>query len=314
MAAEPSPFLRLPTEIRLMIYELLLCPYSSTTSTSNTNVTAPDYHVYEPGSSNPASTSPHTLSIRTMDPVALSNLASSPTSPIQRRSTYHIRCDRFRARTMTSTYTLLSNPGLHPQILGACRQTHAEASELLYSSYLFDFDTHIEALVPFLADKTPHARSRVSKIRLVKRALPYVKEFDRAEWRAACAYLARNVPVPQLQLSLGVVAGKPGPDGWDTVPDLTTEHFRLVQPRFQLLRTPNAVTETGGLGLKALAGVDFEWVEQLLWLRGARSLDVKAIVEHCPPPGSDMMAFWVSFSKSVEGAFGEWLGGLMVGG
>jgi len=36
------------------------------------------------------------------------------------------------------------------------------------------------------------------------------------------------------------------------------------------------------------------------------------VIEHCPPPSSEMMAFWVGVSKSVaEGTFGEWVRELM---
>ncbi|OJD40026.1 uncharacterized protein BKCO1_2000217 [Diplodia corticola] len=354
MVKQTSPFLRLPTEIRLMIYEeLLLPPASSEPCPPSAKFVAPVYRKDEEqqqqqqqqsGATTTAShhlRAPRTLQIRTLDPdsAAASSILSSPTRP-----RYHIR-DAMRTRTVTTTYALANNPGLHPAILRACRQCHAEAAELLYGAYVFDFDTHVEAVVPFLAALTPPARARVARVALVKRALPSVKEFDRAEWRAACEYMARELAVPALTLSLGVVAGKPPPaaaasssdeegrSGWDEVPALAVEHFRLIQPR-SLGSRPSSGTATPtdnnggaaddpsrpaldgdllyGLGLKAIAGVDFEWVEQLLWLRGLRELHVKAIVEYCPPPVSETMAFWVSFSKSVEKGFKEWIRGVML--
>lgn len=332
MARQTSPFLRLPTEIRLMIYEeLLLPPASKEPCPPNTKFVAPDYHEYEPSSTSNTLRAPRTLQIRTIDPA---KLAANPSLlPLtSSRPRYHIRSDAFRSRTTPTTYALQNNPGLHPAILGTCRQVHAEAAGLLYSSYAFDFDTHVEAIVPFLSALTPAARARIARLALVKRALPYVKEFDRAEWRAACEYTAAHLNVAGLSLALGVVAGKP-PAGWADSPALTVEHFRLVQPRSVGSRpasgaaTPTSPSSSSsgddegkvlngemlyGLGLKAIAGVDFEWVEQLLWLRGVRDVHVRAIVEHCPPPVSETMAFWVSFSKSVEGSFREWMRGVML--
>ncbi|KAF2145099.1 uncharacterized protein K452DRAFT_349406 [Aplosporella prunicola CBS 121167] len=293
MQAETSPLLRLPTELRLIIYEHLLLPFVSTNAAGEINtpkrgprITASEYHEYEMGSnSNAFASGPRTLRIRTMDPTSL---------PPTRRTKYHIRSDRFRTRTTMTTYALQQNPGLHTAILQTCRQCHAEAAELLYSSYTFDFDTHVEAVIPFLADLTPIARASISSVALIKRALPYVKEFDRAEWHSACEYMATELTIPTLRLSLGVVAGKPGPNGWVDVPELTVDHFRLVQPR------------------SAIAGVEFEWAEQLMWMRGLRAMHVRAIIEHCPPPESETMAFWVSFSKSIEGAFSDWIRGIML--
>ncbi|KAB2577056.1 hypothetical protein BFW01_g2403 [Lasiodiplodia theobromae] len=332
MVKQTSTFLRLPAEIRLMIYEeLLLPPASSEPCPPAAKFVAPVYREDEQNASHHLR-APRTLQIRTVNPD--SPASSAILSPSSTRPRYHIR-DPFRTRTMSTTYALANNPGLHPAILRTCHQCHAEAAELLYGAYAFDFDTHVEAIVPFLSTLTPLARACLTRLALVKRALPSVKEFDRAEWCAACEYMARELAVPALTLSLGVVAGKPpvvaGTGGWDDVPALAVEHFRLIQPR-RLGSRPSSGTVTPtdngaaaedasrvlngdllyGLGLKAIAGVDFEWVEQLLWLRGLRELHVKAIVEYCPPPVSETMAFWVSFSKSVEGGFKEWIRGVML--
>lgn len=327
MPKQTSPFLRLPTEIRLMIYEeLLLPPASNESRPPNTKFVAPIYREDEPSGGTAAShhlKAPRTLQIRTIDPTKLSTVLPANST----RPRYHIR-DAFRRSTQTTSYALANNPGLHPAILATCKQCHAEASELLYGAYTFDFDTHIEAIIPFLSTLTPLARSFVSRIAIVKRALTLCKEFDRAEWRATFDYLAAELNVPGLSLNLGVVAGKPPLGGWDDVPALTIEHFRLVQPRSVRSRpasgatTPTEAAEAAGkvldgqllhgLGLRAIGGVDFEWVGQLLWLRGLRDIKVNAIIEHCPMPMSETMAFWVSFSKSVEGGFRDWIRGVML--
>ena len=48
-------------------------------------------------------------------------------------------------------------------------------------------------------------------------------------------------------------------------------------------------------------------------VEGAKDIRVHAIVEVCPPPRSETMAFWVAVSKSVEGGFWEWAREVMVG-
>ncbi|KAH7046010.1 hypothetical protein B0J12DRAFT_627642 [Macrophomina phaseolina] len=318
---QTSPFLRLPTEIRLMIYEeLLLPPTSNEPRSPNGKFVAPIYREDELSSSSSSTTTtttaapshhhpraPRTLQIRTIDPAKLSLVLP----PHSTRPTYHIR-DVFRRSTQATSFALANNPGLHPSILSTCRQCHAEAAELLYGgAHAFDFDTHIEAIVPFFSALTPLARSFVCRVALVKRALTLCKEFDRAEWRAAFDYMARELNVAALGLSLRVVAGKPsGEGGWEEAPTLTAEHFRLIQPRS--VRSRPASGDGGGSGGGAIAGVDFEWVGQLLWLRGLRDIQIEAIVEHCPTPMSETMAFWVSFSKSVEAGFRDWVRGVML--
>ena len=281
-----SPFLRLPTEVRLIIYELLLVRPTDAqdapiqTSSAKILPAAPDYYNYEDsgsGSVIPTTRFSHTLKIRTEDPQSYAQRQTQ-----HRRSQFMIRSDRFRARCMHTTYHLVSNPSLHPSILCANQRIHAEAAETFFSRYTFDFDTHVEAIVPFFSDLTPIARSCVRSIRLVKRALPYEKEFDRAEWSHAINYIAENVPVRQL--SLGIIAGKPSGVGWANVSPYNEMDFHF---------------------LKEMDGM--EWVQDLLNINGLERLDVNAVVEHCPPPMSTAMARYVKFSASIDDSFAQFL-------
>jgi hypothetical protein len=82
-----SPLLRLPLEIRLMVYEYLLFPSvlaSSSHSTSVANL-MPDYHTYQ--SEDPEKDSPFTLAVRTINPY----LGAQTSRTWRRRSTYHVR-------------------------------------------------------------------------------------------------------------------------------------------------------------------------------------------------------------------------------
>lgn len=233
----------------------------------------------------------------------------------------------FLTTTTPTTYRVLLSPyTAHlrhavTSLLVLNRQIHIEASKILYSTYTFSFHTSIEAAVPFLSDLTPIARSHIRHLSLTKKALPYTKEFDRAEWAHLCEYIATHQtthrtlsssttstsePTTTLgfnlrTLHLNIVAGKPDL-GWDDISPIAAADFNTM------LRMRK---EWGG---GSLGGVDLEWAEQFMQIRGLGRLKVKALVEYCARPESEKQAFWVAFSKSVElGAFGEWVGGSMVG-
>jgi hypothetical protein len=81
-----SPLLRLPLEVRLMIYEHMLCPSTHPSTTHNTSVAnlLPDFHTYYSDDTN---NDPFTLSVRTIDPW----LGAQANRTWRRRSTYHVR-------------------------------------------------------------------------------------------------------------------------------------------------------------------------------------------------------------------------------
>lgn len=342
-----SPLLRFPLEIRLMIYEYMLLPSSQPSTTQSISVAnlLPDFHTYYSEDTN---NDPFTLSVRTIDPW----LGAQASRTWRRRSTYHVRTGTFPrygaqftnvyssnikgpflTTTTPTTYRVLLSPyTAHlrhtvPSLLSINRQIHAEASKVLYSTYTFAFHTSIEAAVPFLSDLTPTSLSHIKRLSITKKALPYTKEFDRAEWESLCNYLAdASLPPPQTQtpilnpntswattpepsaspsmflqhLHVNIIAGRPD-NGWD----------HLVAPTAQDYATMLRMKQQWGGG--SIGGMDLEWAEQLMRIRGLRSLNVKALVEHCARPVSEKLAFWVAFSKSVvEGGFGEWVKGAMV--
>jgi hypothetical protein len=228
----------------------------------------------------------------------------------------------FMTATTPTTYRVLLSPyTAHlrhavPSLLGLNKQIHAEASKVLYSTYNFSFHTSIEAVIPFLSDLTPLARSHIRHMNFTKKALPYTKEFDRAEWSNMCEYIAQHqnasrIPNPAdptvfgfslRTIHLNVIAGKPD-IGWDTTTPIAVAEF-LTMKRMR--------NEWGCGG--AFGGVDLEWAEQLMEIKGLEMVSIKALVEHCPRPVSEKLAFWVAFSKSVvEGGFEEWVRNAMVG-
>ena len=85
-----SPLLRLPYEIRLMIYEHLLLPSTSPSTGNGTSIAnlLPDFHTYLSEDTN---SSASTLSVRTIDPW----FGAQGPKTWRRRSTYHIRTGEF---------------------------------------------------------------------------------------------------------------------------------------------------------------------------------------------------------------------------
>ncbi|MCJ1244756.1 hypothetical protein MMC30_001956 [Trapelia coarctata] len=245
--------LTLPAEIRLHIYELLLVNRDN-----------------------------KVMSVRTEEPAIFEERKSLK----RRRTTYRIMSGRFRACSIETTYHLIAESGIYPSILGVNRQIYREASHVLYSSHVFDFGKNVESVIPFFRDLTPTARSSVKRVNIVQRALPYIKEFDRCEWRAVCKYISENLELTQL--GLGILGGVPGAQ-WapqDLYEKTAFEH----------------ITKFEGM----------EWVKQVATIKGLRNLEVKAHMEHCPPPQSNSMAFFVNFSASIEKGFADYLRELMV--
>ncbi|KAK0266756.1 hypothetical protein LTR35_016834 [Friedmanniomyces endolithicus] len=289
-ALKQSPLLRLPAELRIHIYSLLVLPTSPTDllpSFQKVHSSTQDYFDYDkktPATDLPSPTDlpAPTLMIRTIDPDSYRRRYPD-SEPLPTRSKYSVRCDRFRSACKSTTYHCVNLPRIedHMAILRTNQQIHAECADLLYSSYTFDFDTHVEAIVPFFSDLTAFARGRVKSVRFVKRALAYEKEFDRA---------AAGIRLRKLEL--GIVAGRPGERGWDRVARYDADYFRQ--------------SRDGAEGM--------EWMQYLLQMRGLQELDVKAVVEHCPPTtNSSAMARYVRFSASVEGGFAEFLKGELLG-
>lgn len=85
-----SLLLRLPFEVRLMIYEYLLFPSTDPGTGSGTSVAnlMTDFHTYYSEDTND---DPLTLSVRTIDPW----LGARTSRTWRRRSTYHVRTGKF---------------------------------------------------------------------------------------------------------------------------------------------------------------------------------------------------------------------------
>ena len=240
----PPTFLSLPSEIRLIVYELLLVD------------AARKYSCDVP----------------------------------RQRTSYWVKAG-LRSATLETSYVAHRAPELHTAILFANHQIHAEAVQVLYRSYVFDFGSDVEGVVPFLSDLTAPALAAIRRMNLVKRALPYTRDFDRYEWSTVCEFLAKRLELQHL--GLGVAGGKP------TVTDHGTA----------------AVDTFNKSDFKLIAKFDgMEWMQELVAIKGLRNLDIRTIWEVCPPPCSNALAFFVNFSASIECGFAEYLRENMVAG
>lgn len=309
------PLLRLPVEVRLQIYGYLIqSPLTDFTTRSQ------NYHEYEKTlTKKPKSEQLKTpvLELRNLDPLIQ--------QPRRRGQPYYaIRTGRFRAQTVLTTFHIPRLPthpidrnDYHTSILAVNKQIHNEAADVLYGGHIFSFDVEVEAIIPFLANLRPETRLRIKRLAFVRRALPYLRSYDHDDWTEMCEYLSKSMNLSHLYL--GVVAGKPGPQGWNNVVGLPTEFFIWLEQRWkmaEMMRESNISPADGvmrvlqfGPDQTALLG----WVRQLMTIKGLRDVHVRAIIEHCPPPSSEMMAFWVEYSKSIDGPFGEWIRRVMVG-
>lgn len=214
----------------------------------------------------------------------------------RQRCIFRFIADRMRSRSAESTYNFASATDqiLYPSISRVNRQLHVEASHELYSKNAFDFGADIESIVPFLSDLTPAARSSIKHIKITKRALPYTKDFDRSEWESACKYMSQRLCLEQLDL--GIFGGTPALLGQPVA-------FRSGEGTF---------TKSDFMTLANME--EMEWAVQVTAIRGLRTLNVHALLEHCPIPSSNAMAFFVTFSASIEQGFAEYLKEAMVTG
>ena len=259
-----APFLKVPAEIRLIMYKLLLSD--------------PKYMI---------------LHIRTEEP----SIYERCKWEMRRRSSFRYIADRLRSRSAESTYCLDRSPGdIHCSILSVNQQIHAEASHVLYSEHTFDFGKHIECILPFLQDLTPTAFSSIKRLNIAKRSLPYTKDFDRCEWRNACAFVSQNLGLVQLDLFVEVgtpsLANKPALY-WKQESTYSKADFALIARLVEM-------------------DEDMEWMKHVVAIKGLQVLNVKALLQHCPVPSSKAMAFFVNFSASIEIGFAEYLRSLMV--
>ncbi|KAL3961491.1 hypothetical protein ACCO45_003014 [Purpureocillium lilacinum] len=142
-----SPFLRIPPEIRLMIYE----------------------HLLDPGGS-------EVLNIRNR----YLPLLKADGNKRPRRSVYNALEPTLGRRACDATYVLADDCDINTAVLAVNHQIRSEASTLLYAKHSFHFGGDIEAAIHLLGDLSTTTRSMVQHIGLrnLLRTLPRLRKLS----------------------------------------------------------------------------------------------------------------------------------------
>lgn len=181
------PFMRIPSEIRLMIYHLLL-------DDKNNQV----------------------LEIRNECPDDFKKRSSIS------RTSYNVLGRDLIRQSRPTTYRLITDVDMHTSIMGINRKIYEETSHVLYSGHSFSFNRDIEAIVPFLGDLTSQTRPLLQEISLLKQGSVYSRDYDRCEWTEVCNFLREEMQLRSLKLI--VEGGRPSM-GWEGLPTYSSEDF-----------------------------------------------------------------------------------------
>lgn len=180
-----------------------------------------------------------------------------------------------------------SHSKFYPSIMAVCRLLHHEAAEMLYGSHGFDFSYNIEAVVPFLADRTQYTRALITRISVCKggpfamRAL--LTGSGRNDWAHMCQYLAESNIVKRLQVV--VDAGKPG-EKWEGPQRLSESEIRLLK----------------GINIGVL-----DWIQDLTEIKGLEELQIVPNLTHMTPPQTTAMIVYAALSASLQDGAGDFL-------
>lgn len=144
------PFLSLPFELRLQIYELLLPARSHTLVTQY----------------------PHNGSYYTSSPPYSAQQLYPATSTSSQQPASETNEPQLTSyRLLNANFGLdFPRPSICPEILRTCSQIRREAEPVLYGSpqTIFDFGSSIDAIIPFLSDRSAIARQSIANLKLAR--------------------------------------------------------------------------------------------------------------------------------------------------
>lgn len=182
--------MRIPAEIRLQIYGLLLDDGGHKT-----------FEIRNEGSLQYRARAPH------------------------KRTSYQIMARDLVRASKPTTYHLVTETDMHTSIMAVSRKIHQETSHVLYGNRTFSFGRDIEAVVPFVSDLTKQNRQLIREVALVKQGSVYCRDYDRCEWNRMCEYLRDHLQVETLKL---VVEGGRPSMGWAAIPEYTQADFKTL--------------------------------------------------------------------------------------
>lgn len=244
-----SPFMDMPAEIRLLIYSYLL----------------------DDGGNK-------TLSVHSLTEKRFREHTR------RTRSKYRVLEQTLHRRCYETTYAIATEATeFHTSIMRVNHRIHDETTHLLYGKHIFDFGSSIEAVVPFLMDRTAHSRPLVDQISIYKRGpLPYL-ESDRYEWAHLCRFLSSSTDVKKLRLV--VEGGRPN-NPWDGPEELTESDFRL---------------------LTLVKHESLDWVTELSQVKGLEELEIVPDIQYFPAPRTTSMILFAAFSASIDKGLAQFL-------
>ncbi|KAF7552426.1 hypothetical protein G7046_g7420 [Stylonectria norvegica] len=243
--AEDPIFLRIPAEIRMLIYQYLL---------------------HNNGSK--------TIAIRNKSRWEVQGKEK------RRRSVYPIMERTFARLSYETTYCADSveeddnDRNLHTAIMCTNRRIREEASCYLYGRHSFHFGENLEAVVPFLNDKTPTTRDLVREITLYKSS-PTASPGS-YEWAGICRFLRNLRWLDKLTL---VIEGARPRRAWDGPQELSVSDFRL---------------------LYSTRHESLEWARELASVKTIGEIEIVSDIHHLPDPETNMMLVLAAFSASIE--------------
>ncbi|KAJ6445467.1 acetyltransferase (GNAT) domain-containing protein [Purpureocillium lavendulum] len=208
-----SPLLRMPPEIRLIIYEHLLDAGDSKVLNIRNRCLHPQ---------------PKTNGDRRLRRTIYNSLEPMP-----------------GRRSCKTTYVLVDRREIAAALLAVNRKIRSEASTLLYAKHCFHFDGDIEAAIHLLGDLSMPTRGLVQHITLRKRSLATLHDGECPGWAHACELLQT---LPRLRtLSIVVEGGKPRAP-WDGPTELSVSDLQLLYAtRHEALHWVRALAGLDGL-------------------------------------------------------------------
>jgi hypothetical protein len=197
-----SLFMRMPAELRLMVYRHLLSPCT-------------EDRVY----------------IKTRERYWKKPEHSRDETP--RRTSYYALDRRSLGRcSYKTTYGLDGGEGehataMHPAIMAVNRKIYEETTYLLYASHNFHFGQHLDAVGPFIGDLTPSTKNLVHSLSL-RCFLHSPSCCAASDWRFWSSMSQRLRNLPKLRkLKLTIQGGRPTGD-WNGPKDLSASDIRLL--------------------------------------------------------------------------------------
>ncbi|KAI0967039.1 hypothetical protein F4678DRAFT_447214 [Xylaria arbuscula] len=316
-----SPFMRMPAELRLMIYAYLFDAGDADLSTDTTDNPNSGTGLRRGTKSDPLLA--RTISIRNGEsdtpflhaecnqcvllnkgyPNTSGNNGNSnnnsdndggPSSERKKstRTRYHVIDRSFNRRCVETTY-YMTNKDAHicAALMRVNSAIYAETAPLVYGAHTFDFGCDVEAVKPFMSDLLPETRGLVKRLALYKKG-PWLYDCwsDRCEWRTMCTYLRDHASIQHLRLV--VQAG------------------RLAESRESEWGEDEGPRELSQQDISLLVDIRHDtlhWVGDVVRLKGLTGVEVVPDFCTVPPPQTSNMFVFLAFSASVDKGFREFL-------